>query len=36
MKEDINKPTVAFIAASWNTLIIGAIAYGIGLYEHHP
>ena len=28
-----NRPTSAFIAASWCALIVGAVAYGIGLFN---
>lgn len=33
MDHYINKPTPAFIAASWSALIIGISAYGIGLFN---
>lgn len=33
MDRYINKPTPAFIAASWSALVIGLCAYGIGLFN---
>ncbi|ATO20305.1 hypothetical protein BS636_11820 [Acinetobacter sp. LoGeW2-3] len=33
MNQYINKPTPAFVAASWVALLIGAAAYGIGLFN---
>ena len=33
MKPQIQRPTAAFIGASWASLFVGAIAYVVGLLE---
>jgi uncharacterized membrane protein YiaA len=33
MKQQVHKPSPAFIAASWSALLLGAVAYLIGLFN---
>ena len=33
MNQYINKPSAAFIAVSWAALLLGAVTYGIGLFN---
>lgn len=33
MKAQVTKPSPAFIAASWTALLLGAVAYLVGLFN---